>query len=102
MEEYLTVKELIERIKMAPQTIYNKISSKKRKEFLPQIHYVKISRKKILFKWSAILQWMERPMLENESKREIPLKETKPIVLDELEEAALKEEPSPSINRIRI
>jgi len=55
MENYLTVKELGEVFKMAPQTIYNKIN---KKEFRLGIHYVKPSRKKILFKESAMINWL--------------------------------------------
>lgn len=55
MEKYLTVKELGTMIRMAPQTIYNKIH---KKEFILGIHYVKPSRKKILFKETAIIDWL--------------------------------------------
>ncbi len=55
METFLTVKELSEQIKMAPQTIYNKIH---KNEFQQGIHYLKPSHKKILFKESAILTWL--------------------------------------------
>ena len=56
MEEYLTVKELAERIKLAPQTIYNLISLGR---FVLGIHYVKPSPKKVLFKWAAVVAWLE-------------------------------------------
>jgi len=55
MENYLTVNELGAMIRMAPQTIYNKIH---KKEFILGIHYLKPSRKKILFKESAIIDWL--------------------------------------------
>jgi len=55
MEEYLTVKELSQRIKLAVQTIYNFIHEEK---FILGKHYLKPTRKKILFKWSAIEEWM--------------------------------------------
>ncbi len=55
METYLTVKQLSNMIKMAPQTIYNKIH---KNEFQLGIHYLKPSRKKILFKESAITNWL--------------------------------------------
>ncbi|MEZ4528366.1 MAG: helix-turn-helix domain-containing protein [Desulfobacterales bacterium] len=54
-EEYLTVRELSEKTRFSPQTIYNKIS---RGEFEPGKHYVKPSRKKVLFKVSAINEWL--------------------------------------------
>ena len=56
MEEYLTVKELSQRIKLAVQTIYNFIHDGK---FILGKHYLKPTPKKILFKWSEIKQWME-------------------------------------------
>jgi excisionase family DNA binding protein len=56
MEEYLTVKELSDRIKLARQTIYNMIH---KKDFVLNIHYHKPKPKIILFKWSAIEKWLE-------------------------------------------
>ena len=56
MEEYLTVKELSERIKLAKQTIYNMIH---KNEFVLHKHYYKPKAKIILFKWSAIEKWLE-------------------------------------------
>jgi len=58
MEEYLTVKELSERIKFSKQTLYNFIN---KKTFDLNKHYVKPTPKKILFKWSEIKKWMEQP-----------------------------------------
>ena len=55
LEEYITVSELSERIKLARQTIYNHISTGK---FVEGKHYLKPSRKKILFKWSAVEKWL--------------------------------------------
>jgi predicted DNA-binding transcriptional regulator AlpA len=55
MEEYLTVKELSQRIKLAVQTIYNFIHEGK---FTLGKHYLKPTPKKILFKWSEIKEWM--------------------------------------------
>ena len=55
MEEYLTVKELSQRVKLAVQTIYNFIHEKK---FILGEHYLKPTPKKILFKWSEIQIWM--------------------------------------------
>ena len=55
MEEYLTVSELSARIKYSTQTIYNFIYSKK---FVLGVHYLKPTRKKILFIWSAVEQWL--------------------------------------------
>ena len=58
MEEYLTVKELSNRIKFSKQTLYNFICDK---TFELNKHYVKPTPKKILFKWSEIKKWTEQP-----------------------------------------
>jgi predicted DNA-binding transcriptional regulator AlpA len=55
MQEYITVKELSERVKLAQQTIYNFIHLGK---FILGKHYLKPTPKKILFKWSEIKEWM--------------------------------------------
>jgi predicted DNA-binding transcriptional regulator AlpA len=55
-EEYLTVEELSKRIRYSKQTLYNMISSKK---FIKGQHYLKPSRKKVLFLWSGIQTWLE-------------------------------------------
>ena len=72
MEEYLTVKELSERIKLAKQTIYNMIH---RKEFLLNKHYYKPKAKIILFKWSAIEKWLEGDSLHLNEPSPAPPKE---------------------------
>jgi len=56
MEQYLTVKELSERLKLARQTIYNMIH---KRDFILNRHYFKPTPKKILFKWSAMKNWLE-------------------------------------------
>ena len=55
MEEYLTTKELSQRIKMAPGTIRNLVWMK---ALLENIHYVKPTPRKILFIWSQIESWL--------------------------------------------
>jgi predicted DNA-binding transcriptional regulator AlpA len=55
-EEYLTVEELSKRIRFSKQTLYNMISSRK---FIKGQHYLKPSRKKVLFLWSGIQTWLE-------------------------------------------
>ncbi len=55
MEEYLTTKELSDRIKMAPGTIRNLVW---RRQFKESIHYLKPTRRKILFIWSAVEDWL--------------------------------------------
>ena len=56
MEQYLTVKELSERLKLARQTIYNMIH---KRDFILNHHYFKPTPRKILFKWSAMKNWLE-------------------------------------------
>ena len=58
MEEYINAAELAARIKEKKQTIYNRIY---KKDFLLGIHYVKPTPKKLLFKWNAIVSWLENP-----------------------------------------
>ena len=55
MEEYLTVKELSEKIKFSKQSLYNLIH---RGTFVLGKHYLKPTPKKVLFKWSEIRSWM--------------------------------------------
>lgn len=77
-EEYLTVKELQDRMKYSTQSIYNMIHNG---TFQIQKHYLKPTPKKILFKWSAILEWMgEKPFSEIKSDETVTEKSsTKPI-----------------------
>ena len=56
MEEYLTVKELSSRIKIAEGTVRNLVW---KKVFKPNVHYVKPSRK-LLFIWSAVEAWLRQ------------------------------------------
>ena len=55
MNEYLTTKELSQRIKMAPGTIRNLIW---KQVFVKNIHYVKPTPGKTLYKWNAIESWL--------------------------------------------
>ena len=55
MEEYLTVKELSNRIKMAPGTIRNLVW---KGVFLENIHFVRPTPRKILFVWNQIEAWI--------------------------------------------
>ena len=55
MEEYLTVKELSEKIKFSRQSLYNLIH---KGTFILGKHYLKPTPKKVLFKWSEIRAWI--------------------------------------------
>jgi len=62
MEEYLTVDELSSKIKFSKQSLYNLIY---KKTYIMGKHYFKPTPKKILFKWSEIQAWIERPSNTN-------------------------------------
>ena len=55
MEEYLTTAELSKRIKMAPGTIRNLVW---KQEFKENTHYLKPTRRKLLFIWSQVEEWL--------------------------------------------
>ena len=55
MKEYLSVKQLCEEIGYARQSIYNMISNN---IFVVNVHYIKPSRKKIIFIGKEIEKWM--------------------------------------------
>jgi hypothetical protein len=55
-EILITVKELSDIIKFSPRAIYNKIH---RKEFKENVHYYKPSKRKVLFIWPRIKEWLE-------------------------------------------
>ena len=57
MNKYLTVTQISERIHYAPQTLYNMIY---KGVFVIGVHYVKPTRKKILFDWSQVEAWLTR------------------------------------------
>jgi len=68
MEEYLTTKELSQRIKMAQGTIRNLVWQKM---LIENIHYVKPTSRKILFLWSAIELWLHNgENIHSASKRQ--------------------------------
>jgi len=58
MEEYLTVKELSNKIKFSRQSLYNLIH---KGILVLGKHYLKPTPKKVLFKWSEIRAWMGEP-----------------------------------------
>ncbi len=56
-DEYLTIDELSSIIKFSKQSIYNLIH---KKTLTLGKHYFKPTPKKLLFKWEAIQNWIER------------------------------------------
>jgi len=78
MEEYITAEELATRIKEKRQTIYNRIY---KQQWCLGIHYLKPTPRKLLFKWSAIVCWLEgntfqpnRPIATSETFESQPLR----------------------------
>lgn len=57
MEEYLTARQLSQRIQMAPGTIRNLVW---KGVFEQNIHYVKPTARKTLFVWSQVEAWLFR------------------------------------------
>lgn len=55
-EEYLTIEELSERLKLNPKTIRNKMAAR---VFRKGVHYFSPVGLRPRFKWSAILAWLE-------------------------------------------
>ncbi len=78
-EDYIDLKELCKRLSTARQTIYNKISSG---ILIEGVHFFKPTNGKLIFKWSAMLEWFEskggkiperRNPTEHEPTNELPL-----------------------------
>ena len=65
MEEYLTVRELSDKIKFSKQSLYNLIH---KGTFILGKHYLKPTPKKILFKWSKIRKWMGDDLRPDEDR----------------------------------
>jgi hypothetical protein len=55
-EEYLTIDELSDRLKLEPKTIRNKMASG---VFRKGLHYFSPQGLRPRFKWSAIVAWLE-------------------------------------------
>ena len=94
MEEYLTVDELSSKIKFSKQSLYNLIY---KKTFIMGKHYFKPTPKKILFKWSEIQAWIERP--SNSNNETLVNKSSKQITYDEKPKGQpTQDTPKSSIN----
>ena len=57
MDDYLTVAELAARLKIKPKTIKNKMAAG---IFRKGVHYFSPSGLGPRFKWSAVVEWLER------------------------------------------
>jgi excisionase family DNA binding protein len=56
-EEYLTISEVADRLKVKPKTVRNKIASG---VFCKGIHFVRPKGLGTRFKWGAIVAWLEQ------------------------------------------
>jgi len=71
MEEYLTIKELAERLKVSPKTIKNKMALG---IFHKGRHYFSRQGLGPRFKWSAVVDWLEgKEESEQENLDSIPM-----------------------------
>jgi hypothetical protein len=64
-KEYLSITELCARITYAPKSVYNMISGDVFKE---GVHYFKPTKRKLLFYWPAIEQWIRERSREEDFK----------------------------------
>jgi excisionase family DNA binding protein len=55
-EQYLTIAEVAERLKLSPKTVSNKMASG---AFRQGVHYFRRPGMKARFKWSAVVEWLE-------------------------------------------
>lgn len=56
-EEYLKIKDLAQRLGLSPKTIQNKMAEG---TFRKGVHYFSPSGMGPRFKWSAVVEWLER------------------------------------------
>lgn len=57
MEEYLTISEVADRLKIKPKTVKNKMASG---AFRLGVHYFRPPGMQARFKWSAVVVWLEQ------------------------------------------
>ena len=70
-EEYLTIKEVATRLKLKPKTIQNKMAAG---VFKKGIHYFSPEGSRPLYKWSAVVAWIEgKTDQKREDINEIPM-----------------------------
>ena len=65
MEEYLTTKQLGERIKMSPGTIRNLVWKNALKV---NVHYLRPTPRKLLFLWSEVQSWLYENSVKKRDK----------------------------------
>lgn len=69
-EEYLTIKELADRLKLSPKTVQNKMAVG---TFRKGVHYFRPEGMTARFKWSAIINWMEQGQTASDELPEDPV-----------------------------
>jgi excisionase family DNA binding protein len=57
LEEYLTIAEVAERLKLKPKTVKNKMAAGL---FRQGVHYIRPLGMHARFKWSAVEAWLEQ------------------------------------------
>ena len=57
MSEYLTIREVAERLKIKPKTVANKMAAG---VFKKGVHYFSPAGLTPRFKWSAVVEWLEQ------------------------------------------
>jgi hypothetical protein len=70
MEEYLTISEVALRLKVKPKTIKNKMAAGL---FKRGVHYFRPSGMNPRFKWSAVVEWLERQEPTPVNENSIPM-----------------------------
>jgi hypothetical protein len=73
MEEYVTVAELAERLKLSKKSIRNKIAAG---DFRMGVHYFRPKGMAPRFKWSAIVAWVEDGAIQIPMARGYALRQT--------------------------
>ena len=71
MDEYLTIDEVAERLKLKPKTVQNKMATG---AFRKGVHYFRPPGMQARFKWSAVVAWLEREQFaEKDGTYDIPM-----------------------------
>jgi hypothetical protein len=70
-EEYLTIAEVADRLKLKPKTVKNKMAAG---AFRLGVHYFRPPGMQARFKWSAVVAWLEQAQkLDTGSVDSIPM-----------------------------
>jgi len=69
-EEYLTISEVADRLKVKPKTVRNKMAAG---VFRKGVHYVRRKGLGTRFKWGAIVAWLEQEETGSHDEQTIPM-----------------------------